>query len=255
MQAVIPVAGQGSRLSAVTAGQPKALLTVGTMTLVEHALTRALELGSTELLLVVRDPAVEAHLGSRFADRPLTYLRQPSATGLGAAMRCAADQLRDPHFLLICGDIWCRQPLPSEVREAFRSGTEMLDLVTARVLDPGLSAAAQGWSTDAQGCSTRAQGCSAGIHVDQGGLITQVDEPPARQATLVETGIYRFPREVLRAPVTRTENGEESLQSMTRWLIDQGRPCRAVPAPGHWINVNTPAHLTLARELAARAEA
>ncbi|TGG94940.1 hypothetical protein E4656_00470 [Natronospirillum operosum] len=255
MQAVIPVAGQGSRLSAVTAGQPKALLTVGTMTLVEHALTRALELGSTELLLVVRDPVVEAHLGSRFADHPLTYVRQSSATGLGAAMRCAADQLRDPHFLLICGDIWCSQPLSSEVREAFRSGTEMLDLVTARALDQGLPADAQGCSTRAQGCSTHAQGCSAGIHVDQGGLITQVDDPPALQAVQVETGIYRFPQEVLRAPVTRAENGEESLQSMTRWLIDQGWPCRAVSSPGPWINVNTPAHLTLARELAARAEA
>lgn len=239
MQAIIPVAGQGRRLASVTRGRPKALLEVGGCTLVEHSLQRAQELGATEVILVVRGPVVAGHLGSRWHDLPLRYMEQSPAGGLGHAVRSGAPALtpapESQPFLVICGDTWRSQPISPAIAQRFQRDNAMLNLVTA-------SPAAQ-------------LRHSAAVVTDGGDRILQVEEkPPATRPGLAEAGIYRFPQAVLQAPVHRESGGEETLQSMTNWLIRQGHPCLAVLYSGDWVNVNTPDDLALARRQAAGQE-
>lgn len=234
MQAIIPVGGEGKRLASVTQGQPKALLDVGGSTLIEQTLQRALELGSSQLVLVVRDNSFRARFGQQYQGAGIEYVIQPeNAQGLGQAVRCGAVSVAtESHFLVMCADVWRSHAFSANLHQRFQSGEEMLNLVTD--------------------CPPEKLRHSAAVYSNQSGRIERIVEKPTRADTRwAESGVYRFPDALLQAPVQLQSNGEETLQSMVQWLIDQGWPCQAVKDSGQWINVNTPEDLERARRLAA----
>ncbi len=92
-RAILPCGGQGTRMRALTGGQPKEMLPVGGMPLVEHAARECAASGIDELLVIVAPgkDAIAAHLaplaGSPGMPRRVSFLEQPVARGLADAIR------------------------------------------------------------------------------------------------------------------------------------------------------------------------
>jgi UTP-glucose-1-phosphate uridylyltransferase len=97
VKALIPAAGRGARMRALTGGRPKELLTVGPLTLIEHALAGAAESGLSDIGLVIGPgkegvrAAAERFLAEHHPEARLTVFHQPQPDGVARAMLLAAD--------------------------------------------------------------------------------------------------------------------------------------------------------------------
>lgn len=104
MQAVILCAGLGTRLRPLTLTTPKALVSIGEKTLIEHTLN-ALPNAIDEIFLVVNylGDQIKAKIGDVYRGIPVRYITQDPLNGTGGAMMLLQTQLRD-RFLVVNGD-------------------------------------------------------------------------------------------------------------------------------------------------------
>ncbi len=104
MQVVILAAGLGTRLRPLTLTTPKALISIGNKTLIEHTLD-ALPDAIDEILIVVNylGDQIKAKIGDSYRDIPVRYVTQDPLDGTGGAMMLLRDQLHD-RFLVVNGD-------------------------------------------------------------------------------------------------------------------------------------------------------
>ena len=232
MQALIPIAGMGCRLAAIT-DLPKCLLTVDGKSLLAHTLDQALALGCDEAILVVRDDIVQERMGEDYRDLPLRYVTQPEALGLGHALVQARSVITG-HFLVFFADFWRSGPFSAETCRLFRQGDAPLVLVSRQ--------------------PERFMSQLAAVVLNNDESIARIVEKPAQPpSSWAEAGLYRFPPELLDAPLVYTpgQGFGYTLQAIENWLIEQGFVMRAVKGPANWINVNEPEDLFLARARAA----
>lgn len=112
MQAVILAAGLGTRLRPLTLTTPKALVSIGNKTLIEHTLD-ALPSAIDEILIVVNylGDQIKAKIGDTYREIPVRYITQDPLDGTGGAMLLLRDRLRD-RFLVVNGDdLYSREAL------------------------------------------------------------------------------------------------------------------------------------------------
>lgn len=104
MQAVILAAGLGTRLRPLTLTTPKALVSIGEKTLIEHTLD-ALPNAIDEIFLVVNylGDQIKAKIGDAYHGIPVRYITQDPLNGTGGAMMLLRDHLRD-RFMVVNGD-------------------------------------------------------------------------------------------------------------------------------------------------------
>lgn len=104
MQAIILCAGLGTRLRPLTLTTPKALVSIGEKTLIEHTLD-ALPNAIDEIFLVVNylGDQIKAKIGDVYRGIPVRYITQDPLNGTGGAMILLRTQLRD-RFLVVNGD-------------------------------------------------------------------------------------------------------------------------------------------------------
>ncbi|MFP4590188.1 MAG: sugar phosphate nucleotidyltransferase [Halobacteriales archaeon] len=230
MQAVIPAAGRGSRMGALTSTRPKGLVPVAGRPLIEYAMAAAVRLGADRLVVVTgyRGDELRARLGATHAGRPIRYVEQPERRGLADAVAKAGTAL-EGDFLLVNGDNVFGEGLDDGRRELFDDDgallVEVADRKTARrtgVVEVG------------------------GDHVVRAG-----ERPEEPSTTLVTTGVYALPAEAVHAChlVTPSDRGECELADAVDLLVRAGYRIRAVPFDGERVNVNTPADLTRADRL------
>jgi len=130
--AVVPAAGLGTRMRALTGGKPKELLTVGGKPLIFHALQEALDAGVTRIILITtpRKPALREYLADRVrfivhAERvtftglaragiETVIIKQPEPLGAAHAVSLAEPALGGRDFLVLLPDNFCpEQPSPA----------------------------------------------------------------------------------------------------------------------------------------------
>jgi len=107
MKALIPLAGQGTRLLPHTAKRQKALLSVGGKAVIDHILEPLIAAGITEVSLVI------GHLGdqvrdymARYSALQVTYVEQPLQQGLGEAVYLALEDEVEPVVIALSDTIF-----------------------------------------------------------------------------------------------------------------------------------------------------
>jgi len=108
MDAVVPVAGRGTRLLPLTRAVPKELLPLDGKPIVEHVVDELHAAGVDRIALVTRagKGAIEDH----FDDRRIVAVRQGEPRGLGDAVACAQTLSSGGPFVVALGDCVYRTP-------------------------------------------------------------------------------------------------------------------------------------------------
>jgi dTDP-glucose pyrophosphorylase len=121
VKALVLAAGNGKRLSAVTQGHNKCMLSLNGKPLLQYNLENAVQAGVTEIILVVgyQEDEIRARFGNAFRGIPITYVNQPAPKGLVDAMDCGRNALAGSDFLLFLGDEVLQNPRHIEMIAAF----------------------------------------------------------------------------------------------------------------------------------------
>jgi len=109
MQAVIPAAGQGTRLYPQTHTKPKAMVRVAGRPVVGHILSSLAETRIDDVVLVVGGPMqdqIVEYTQTAFEDRfTFQYVEQRNAEGLGHSVLQAAEAVGEEPMLIALGDM------------------------------------------------------------------------------------------------------------------------------------------------------
>jgi glucose-1-phosphate thymidylyltransferase len=105
MKAVIPVAGEGTRLRPHTHTIPKPLLRVGGKPILGHILDDVVKLGIRDIVLVVgyRGREIVDYVNSNY-DVRVTYIEQEARLGLGHAIHLSKQYVGEEPVLIMLGD-------------------------------------------------------------------------------------------------------------------------------------------------------
>jgi glucose-1-phosphate thymidylyltransferase len=95
MQAVVPAAGEGTRLRPLTDDRPKGLVEVAGRPILTHVFESLRAAGVDEIVVVVgyRGDDIVAHYGDAFRGVSPTYVWQEEQLGLGHAVLAAAESV------------------------------------------------------------------------------------------------------------------------------------------------------------------
>lgn len=152
MRAIIPAAGEGSRLRPITKTVPKELLPVGGKALVQWALEEALEVGITEIAVVISPrkdmlrtyltPSplyLDEELESMLDKVSLSFIVQEELRGLGHAILAGASVVGEGPFALILPDnlVFAHEPAMRTLMRAFQDSGEKTTVWALQRVDPG----------------------------------------------------------------------------------------------------------------------
>ncbi|MDQ7841954.1 MAG: UTP--glucose-1-phosphate uridylyltransferase [bacterium] len=105
-QAVIPAAGQGTRMLPATTAIPKEMLPLVDKPMIEYAVDEAVASGITEIIVVIGSGKlqIQEHLSRRYEGVRFAFPIQERPRGLGHAVGCAAGHLADEPFAVLLPD-------------------------------------------------------------------------------------------------------------------------------------------------------
>lgn len=223
MQAVVPAAGEGTRLRPLTADRPKALPHVDGRPILSYGLDALVDAGIEECIVVVgyRGDQIIDHYGDTYRDTPLTYVWQEDQRGLGHAVLQAESHVEGP-FVVLNGDNVIKATLTTHRQTYHERGidgliiTEEVSLATAR---------------------------ETGVIVtdDAGNVKTLVEKPANPPSTLVNAGCYILPPSIFTAlhQIEPSERDELELTDTIDHTLDTAF-FDTQPLDGWRQNINTP---------------
>jgi glucose-1-phosphate thymidylyltransferase len=213
MKAIIPVAGQGTRLRPHTHTVPKVLLHVAGKPIVAHILDELEPLGIDELIMVVgyRGEMVQEYISSHYQFKT-TFVEQKELLGLGHAIHLASEVAGSGPTLIILGDTVFRANLQLVL------GAQHALLGLKPVEDPHRFGIAE---------------------VKNGRVVRVVEKPDRPASNLAIVGIYYLPdlaplAECLKIIVQeeKTTKGEYQLTDALELLLERGIEMRPLPVEG-----------------------
>ncbi|MFC1694174.1 sugar phosphate nucleotidyltransferase [Candidatus Latescibacterota bacterium] len=106
MKAIIPMAGSGTRLRPLTHSKPKALLPVGSKTIVSHIIDTLLSIGCTRLVLIISHDgaAIPRYILEHYPDIEIETVIQEERLGLGHAVSLARGCAAGEEIIVMYGD-------------------------------------------------------------------------------------------------------------------------------------------------------
>ena len=213
--AIIPVAGEGTRLRPHTHTQPKVLLHVAGKPMLAHILDDLPGLGIRKAVLIVgyRGDQIVEYVRGNHPGIEFEFVTQAERLGLGHAISLAEPYVDDRPILIILGDTIFEADLASVL-----SGG-MNRIGVKEVADP------------------RRFGI---VEVDAGGRVTRmVEKPEQPTSNLAITGVYYFTHarplmEALRRlqAENRRTRGEFQLTDAMQCLVEQGLDLGTFPIVG-----------------------
>lgn len=231
MDAIIPAAGRGTRLGALTDDQPKGLVEVAGKPLLAYVLDVAVEAGVDELIVIIgyEGGKIVERFGDMYREVAITYVHQREQLGLGHAVLQAQPTV-DGTFLLVNGD------------NVFVDGvTPAVKAVHAEGLDGvlGVEEVSREVAQTTGVIETREENIT--------GIVEKPDSPPSQ---LVTTGCYVLPAETFHACalVQPSADGEYQLSEAVGLLCRAGFDFETVEL-GERVNVNEPTDIERATAL------
>jgi UTP--glucose-1-phosphate uridylyltransferase len=218
--AIVPVAGLGTRLLPATRSQPKEMLPVVDKPVVQYVVEELAQAGIGRILFVTgrHKRAIEDHFDHPDVEVKVLYTRQPRPNGLGDAIRCA-DGFANAGAVVALGDGIIDPPgIVPRLVEAFESARADATLAVAPVPDEEVS--------------------RRGIVIMDGDEVTDLVEKPSPaevESRNAMTGRYVLGPAVFDAlRCTQPDaSGEVQLTDALREVIARGGRLLAVPlAPG-----------------------
>ncbi len=214
--AIVPVAGLGTRLLPATRSQPKEMLPVVGKPVVQYVVEELAEAGIDRILFVTggHKRVIEDHFDHPEIAIKILYTRQPSPNGLGDAIRCA-DGFANAGVVVALGDGIIDPPgVVPRLIEAFESEDADATLAVATVPEEEVA--------------------RRGIVVLDGDEVTDLIEKPSPAE--VSSRNAMMGRYVLGAAVFRAlretkadSSGEIQLTDAVRAVVAQGGRVIAVP--------------------------
>ncbi len=213
MQAIILMAGKGTRMAKYYEG-PKQLLPVAGKPVV-HYLLDSLPSEITELIFIVGGPHEERirdHFASgEYNGRPITFIRQDEQLGLPHAFGMAKDVIRDKWFGSVADDIFDPVAIQKLVQED-------IALLSSRVPNPE----------------------QFGVLVtdEEGYLIRAVEKPKEFVSDLVWNGAMVMDKSFFETKTELSARGEyETPDVWTKLIAEQGKKIKVIESE-YWLPVN-----------------
>lgn len=232
MRAVVPAAGEGTRLRPLTDDTPKALIEVAGRPILTHCFERLVALDVEELIVVVGygGERIVDRYGEAFEGTPIGYVEQEEQRGLAHAIAQAEPHVDGPFFTMN-GDNVIRGNL-EEVAERFRDDVDGVLLVDE--------------VSEAEARHTGVIDLSAEGTVRS--IVEKPENPPSR---LVTTGFAALPPGTIEAckRIEPSGRGEYELADALTLLVEEGARIETVELDGWRVNVNTPADVEHAETL------
>ncbi|MFE9098981.1 glucose-1-phosphate thymidylyltransferase [Streptomyces sp. NPDC007264] len=218
MKALVLAGGSGTRLRPFSYSMPKQLIPIANVPVLEYVLRNVLELGVTEIGVIVGDRAEEIRQalgdGSRFGAR-LTYIRQEAPLGLAHTVAIARDFLGDDDFVMYLGDNMLPDGIAG-IAEDFAAHRPAAHVVVYKVPDP------------------RAFGVA---ELGPGGEVLRlVEKPEQPRSDLALIGVYFFTATIHEAveAIEPSARGELEITDAIQWLVSAGADVRAAQYEGYW---------------------
>ncbi len=224
MQAIILVAGRGTRMAPLTDTLPKPMLKVLDKNLIEWKL-EALPNGITGITLVVgyMKEIIESYFGDSWKNIPITYIEQKELNGTGGAILDAKDTIQDKALILMGDDIYTKEDLQILSRYDF----------ALMVHDQGEAALLK-----------------KGQVITKDGLLHGLNEGDMQSgtpSTLINTGACVISKTFFNYPLVRVSDKEYGLPH-TLVSISKEIPIHIVHATT-WIQITTPECLLQAENI------
>ena len=224
MKAVVLAGGEGTRLRPLTENKPKGMVEVDETPIITHCLDQLVELGASELVIVVgylKEKIID-HYGDEYRGVPITYAHQREQKGLAHALLCVEDHIEDD-FMLILGDNVFEANLEDVVRRQQENRTDAAFLVEEVPWDE----------------ASRYGVCDTNVYGEITDVIEKPDDPPSN---LVMTGFYTFSPAIFNAchQVQPSDRGEYEISDAVDLLIESGRTIDAIGLKGWRIDVGYP---------------
>lgn len=248
MKAIILAAGEGTRLRPYTLDRPKCLVELAGRPLLEHQLAALREAGIDDVTIVTgyRAEQIAAY------GYPTRHNPAYASTNMVASLMCAAD-------VLDCGD---------DVLIAYSDivyETHVLDALLA-CCEPLCTTVDRKWLRLWQLRCENPLSDAETLKLDECGNILEIGRTPASYADiqaqymgliLVRAEVASQLRQVYCGldPQGRYDGKTKPAMYMTsflQWLTDHGRPVRAVPVDGGWLEVDSADDLELYERLQSR---
>lgn len=219
--AVILAAGEGKRLRPLTRYRPKPMLPVAGSPVLERVFDAVLEVGVTNLHVVVgyKRDRVRESFGSTYRNAEITYHIQEKQLGSGHAFAQTAGVTTDP-VLVVNGDQIIAPMLADSVIDAHEKNSS-----------PATLSAVKSEKAAVYGAVTLREG-----------VVTELIEGRSeREYGLLNAGVYVFDPEVYDA-VERTPriDGSTTLPGLIEHLIETDRRVEGVDTTGYWSDATYP---------------
>lgn len=244
MDAVVPAAGEGTRLRPLTDGTPKPLVEVAGRPLLAHVFDALAPTNPRRYVVVIgyRGSRIVDRFGDSYRDVPIEYVRQDEPRGLAHAVLQAEPAVGGD--LLVCnGDNVFGTDLCPLAREHTR--------VDSRDTEPAATMLVEEVTSDV------AKTTGVVLTDDSGTVRRVVEKPEEPPGTTVSAGAFAFSPAVFDAcrAIEPSARGEYEIADAVTHLVERGREVRTVELDGDRVNVNTPADVEAAERLVAGRDA
>ncbi len=231
MKALLLAAGRGTRLGPLTANQPKPMIPIGGVPMIERIMTAiADKTPIREFVLITGYKAdiLENYLGdgSQWGWK-IEYVPQEVPRGVGDAVNTAAAALADAPFLMTYGDI-ILDPINYGhfAAEYAAHGTSEIKAYV------GLNWVDDPWA-------------GAAVYLDDNNIIQRIQEKPPKGTATTHwnnAGLFIFDPLIFEytSKIVPSARGEYELPDAITALINDDHPTKGIALEGKWRDVGTP---------------
>jgi len=238
---VIPAAGKGTRLYPITKTQPKEMLPIYDKPIIQLVVEEAIDSGIKNIIIITNKnkPSMEAHfdiidtsnselkkLNDKLKKVDITFKRQSSQKGLGDAILCAKNLIKEDKFAIMLGDDFYID----------YSKPALKQLIDKLELNDGIISSELRNKEDM---------VSKGMIIEKDGLVIDLlEKPKIEQVTskYAISGRYIVPRKIFEylESITPSERGEIELTDALLKCVNSGSKINHAVIDGKRLDVGTP---------------